>query len=268
MYSKFNLLIVFFLLNVLFCTNAADFTKVDSLYHDGKYEQGLNILLTMYDKNNPDSAIIWRICRMYYEIADAMPKKEKQLKINKFNQALDFARPYLDMQDGGRLDRAQVVFWYAASLGSRGETIGIKESLDTVKDLFRLANKAISIDPTFAAPYLLMGRVDDAVPSFLGGDKFRMGINLSKGIELNPTDMSLLVDSAKAFYDRNWDIRKKYNMAKKMGNTDGTPQNLSDREYAKQILDQAVKVYFGIKNPSRREMNKYNEAVKLLKKLD
>jgi hypothetical protein len=267
MYLK-NKLIAFLLIVIIsFSIFPTDFTNIDNLYHDGKYQEGLNILLTMHDKNKPDPAVIWRICRMYYEIADLIPNKDKQKKINKFNEALDFTRPYLDLQTGDKLDRAQIVFWYAASLGSRGETIGIKESLDTVKDLFKLADKAISIDPTFAAPYLLKGRIDDAVPSFLGGDKFRMSINLTKGIELNPKDMNLLVDSAHAFIKRDWDVEKKRKNASKMNKTDGSPQNLSDREYAKQILNMAIKVYLEIKNPSKREMNKYNEAIRLLKKI-
>ncbi len=243
-----------------------DFSDADTLYDKGKYYEGLNVVLKMHNDSNPDPAVIWRISRFYYEIGDGL-LKEKKAKIKQFSQALKFSEPYLEIKNGNKEDRAQVVFWYAAILGARGEVIGIKESLDTVPVLFKLADKSIAIDPTFAAPYLLKGRIDDAVPDFLGGDKFRMGENFSMAIKMNIKDLNILVDAAKAFIKRNWDGDKKQKMAEKKGKNDGTPQNLSDKEHAKQLLDIAIKTFSSMQSPAKRDEDKFNEAKNLLQKL-
>jgi len=36
-----------------------------------------------------------------------------------------------------------MVFWYAVNYGAREKVIGIKESLDILPDLYKLADKAI-----------------------------------------------------------------------------------------------------------------------------
>ena len=180
---------------------------------------------------------------------------------------MEVSEQFLDIKKGTNLDKAQVIFWYTACYGSRAELIGIKESLDILPDLFNLADKAIKLDPTFAAPYLLLGRIDDAVPFFLGGDKFRMGKNLSKAIEYNPKDMSVLVESGELFLKRGWDSNKKKKMAEKVKDNDGTPQYLSDKEYAKILLKKSLELFKSIKDPSVREKMKYQDAIKLLEKI-
>jgi len=257
--------IVFLFLIVSFnLLYSEDLQEIDELYKQGKYQVGLDKLKRMHNSSNPDPAVIWRISRMYYELAEEL--SDKKAKIDKYTEGMNSSASYLNIKNGDKLDRAQVVFWYAVNLGARGEVIGIKESLDIVPKLFELADKAISIDPTFAAPYLLKGRIDDAVPSFLGGDKFRMGINFTMAIKLQK-ELNILVDSARGFIKRNWDADKKQKMKEKMNKTDGTPQNLSDKEYAKQLLKEAIGLFHTISRPSKREKMKYDEAVELYKKV-
>ena len=271
MNCRFNIKFFLIIILSLFIYNTfytKDFKTVDDLYHVGKYQEGIKILEKEYNISNPDPEIIWRITRFYFEIADALPDKEKQEKIRYYSKGMDIAKQFLDIKKGTNLDRAQVIFWYTACYGSRAELIGIKESLDILPDLFNLADKAIALDPTFAAPYLLLGRIDDAVPFFLGGDKFRMGKNLSKAIKYNSKDMSVLVDSGELFLKRGWDSNKKKKMAEKSGEDDGTPQDLSDKEYAKFLLDNSLELYKNIKDPSVREKIKYKDALELLKKIN
>ena len=195
-------------------------------------------------------------------------RKIRRISIVYFTKGMDISKQFLDITYGEKLTRAEIIFWYTANYGSRGETIGIKESLDIVPDLFNLADRALALDPTFAAPYLLKGRIDSSVPSFLGGDKFRMGVNLSKAILYNPTDMSVLVDSSVAFINRDWNVSDKRKKAiNNKGETDGTPSNISDKEYAKKLLNQAIDQYKSLENPTKRDTLKLNEANELLKKL-
>jgi tetratricopeptide (TPR) repeat protein len=243
-----------------------NFDHVDTLYEEGKYEEGVKILEKEFSKSASDPEIIWRISRFYFELAEEADKKSKKDKIALYTKAMDVARPFLDISYGDKLTRAEIIFWYAASYGSRGEVIGIKESLDTVPELFSLADKAIALDPTFAPAYLLKGRIDSSVPSFLGGDKFRMGVNIGKALYYNSKDMSMLVDSANAFLNRDWEVKKKNSVFKKSG-PDGNPADISDKDYAKKLLGEAVELYKTFSKPTKRDGEKFREALDILKKL-
>jgi hypothetical protein len=268
MNKNFKLFIFLFLSMLsIYWLFPADFSAVDDLYKNGMYEDGLKKLKENFNKDNPDPAVIWRMSRMIYEIADAMPMKNKKDKILKFTEGMDTVKPFLEFTAGNNEDIAQMIFWFDANFGARGETIGIKESLDIIPELFKYADKALSFDPKYAAAYLMKGRIDDAVPAFLGGDKFRLGINFSKAIKYNSKDMNVLVDAAKAFFNRNWDKDKKSSMATKKSMTDETPQDLSDREYAKNLLNQAVNLFKSFDKPSVRDKSKYDQAISLLKRL-
>lgn len=269
MYKKYyKIIIIFFIfiLNYVNFINSTDFKIIDDLYHNGKYQEGLTILENEYDTLYPDIKIIWRISRFYYEIADSLPDKNKQEKIEYYTKGMEISALYIEMTDGEKSDRAQLIFWYTACYGSKAELIGIKESLDVIPELFMLADKAIELDPAFAAPYLLLSRVDEEVPALLGGDKFRMGKNLSKAIKNNPEDISVLVESGELFLNRGWDIDKKKKMTEKNGEEDGSPKNLSDKEYAKILIEKALELFKNIDNPSVRDKNNYQLAMELLKK--
>ena len=206
---KIRILAFFIILSAVNLVIANNFDQVDKLYSEGKYAEGLKIIEKDFNHTNPDPEIIWRISRFYFEIAEETDKKNKKDKIENYTKGMEAAKQFLEITYGEKLTRAEIIFWYTANYGSRGETIGIKESLDIVPELFKLADKALSLDPAFAAPYLLKGRIDSSVPSFLGGDKFRMGVNLSKAIYYNADDMSVLVDSAVAFLNRDWSVSDK-----------------------------------------------------------
>jgi hypothetical protein len=225
------------------------------------------MLKSSFDPSKPDPAIIWRMSRDTFELAEAIPGSQKKEKIAKYTEAMDIAKPYLDIAYGEKNDRANIIFYYATNYGSRGRVIGIKESLDNIPELKRLADKSLEIDPTLSLAYLLKAKIEEEVPSFLGGDKFKMGIFYSMTLKYDPENLTVLYDAAYAFYNRNWDANKKKSMADKNGKTDGTPQEMSDRDYAKTIAEKAVETYGKIKNPSDRDKKQYGNALKLLKTL-
>ena len=244
-----------------------DLKMIDELNHDGKYEESLKLLKGSFDPANPDPAIIWRMSREIFELAEATPSSRKNEKIAKYTEAMNVAKPYLDIKTGDKYDRASIVFFYASNFGSRGRVIGISESLGNLPELKSLADKALAIDPSLSLAYLLKAKIEEEVPSFLGGDKFLMGTYFSMSLKYDAENLTVLYDAANALYNRNWDVKKKRSMTDKYGKDDGTPQDLTDREYAKKILEQAVIVYKKIKNPSLRDKEQYDNAVKLLSRL-
>lgn len=255
---------IIFLLITTSALTALDNKQTDELHRLGNYQNELILLTNSFDKNNPQPEIIWRIGRSTFEIAEKI--NDKELKIKKYQEAIDFLAPYLEINNGTKRERALIIHWYAANLGSKANTQGVLDSLDIVPDLRMLADKAQSIDPTFSDPYFVKARIDDRLPSLLGGDKFRMGSNMSKALELNSTDITVYVDGAKAFYNRNWSAKKKNEIKNKKGKSDGTPLTLSDREYAMKLINIAIKLYENRSNASARDKIKYNEALVLKKK--
>lgn len=261
--KRFFISIYFIFFAVLFIS-AQNWTTIDNFYRDGKYNEGLKEALTLLNQNKTNISLLWRISRFYLEIGDET--KDKKEKIATYSKGMEIAEPYINNTNDPKEERAQLFFWYTANFASRSKAIGIMESINTLPKLFELVDQNIAIDPTFAAPYLLKGRIDLEVPSFLGGNVFRMGESFSLAIKYNPKDLSVLVDAADGFYKRNWDANRKKREAEKQNKTDGTPENLSDREYSKILLEMAFNVYKEMKEPTKRDTLKYNEGLELYKK--
>ncbi len=254
------LILIFFLFNLY----SVDYKKIDEFYTEGKYSEGLTVSLKDFDKNKPDIALIWRISRFYLEMGDET--KVKKEKVDSYTKGMDFAAPYYQNSTADLSDRAQIFFWYTANFASKSKAIGIMESISTLPELFKLVDENIKIDPAFAPPYLLKGRIDVEVPGFLGGDDFRMGESFALALKYNSNDLNVLVDAADGFIKRNWDVNRKAKEKEKRQKSEGNPENLSDRDYAKQLLDRAFNLYKSLEKPTKRETVKYNEGLELLKK--
>ncbi len=264
--QKKILIICLIVLSYLLFSN--DLATLDKLLDEGKYSEALPVAEQLFDKSNPDAKILWKLARVYYELADGAKTKKETISI--CEKGMGIMKPFINGNiNGEAIDKAKVVYWYDVLYSRRGKAIGIKESLDIIPELFNLADKAISIYKEFGEPYHLKAMIDDAVPSFLGGNKFRMGINFNNALKYDPENLTFIVDAANSFYDRNWDVKKRESEAKKNNMTgDGTPSNLSDREYAKQLINKAIQI--AEKKGSSltfSEKKKYAEAKELAKKI-
>lgn len=259
-------IIVTFLFTISFTVSALDFESTDKLHLLGRYDEEQSLLLSSYDASSPDPALLWRVGRVFFERAERISDDDKDKKIAIYDRALTFLKPYLDISYGTKRDRALIVHWYTANYGSKASTKGTLEALSVVPDLFELTDKALAIDPAFSDPYFVKAKIDDRLPGFAGGDKFRMGENLARALLYNSTDITVHVDGAKALYKRGWSVDKKKDLAEKKGRSDGTPADKSDREYAVILLQRAIKLYTEKELPTARDKEKYAEAIKLLKK--
>lgn len=262
---KFLLLVFILILSYSIVPN--DLATLDRLLDEGKYSEALPVVEKLFDKTKPEAKVLWKLGRVYYELADASKSKKETISICEKGMAI--MKPFIDGNIGGEpIDKAKVVYWYDVLYSRRGKAIGIKESLDIIPELFSLADKAISIYKEIGEPYHLKAMIDDAVPSFLGGDKFRMGVNFNYALKYDPENLTFIVDAANGFYERNWDSKKREAEAKKNNmKDDGTPSGLSDRAYAKQLIDKAIKIAESKKSLTFSEKKKYNEALELSKKI-
>jgi hypothetical protein len=214
---KFIICLLIFFYFISFNRNlyGFDLETVDSLNYQGKYEEALKLLKDNFNPNSPRAEILWRMGREIFEIAEAIPVNNKDRKISNFDQGVVLLKDYLEINNGSALDKARLIHWYTANYASKAKTIGALKALSIVPELFTLEDKAQKIDPTFSDPYFLKAKIDETLPDFLGGDKVRMGVNLSRSIIYNTDDLTVLVEGAVIFYDRNWSRQKKDDLGKK-----------------------------------------------------
>ena len=179
--------------------------------------------------------------RELYE--DAKIIKSKKEKLSKLEEGQKILEPYYNLKNGSPRDRATLIFWYAVFSSEMARTKGIKESLDNIPNLFKYCNESISIDKEYGDPYYLKAMINDGLPTLFGGDKVQMSLDITKAISMDSDNYTYLVDGATAFLNRNWDIKKKINeSSKKRISNDGSPADLSDKEYAKEISREGYKI--------------------------
>jgi hypothetical protein len=221
--------------------------------------------MTVFNKSLPDASVIWRIGREIYESTKYI--KDKKDKLAKLDEGLEFLKPFYDLKSGESRDRSSIIYWFAVLSSEKARTKGIKESLDNIPNLFKYCNDAMAIDPDFGDPYYLKAMIDDGLPSMFGGNKFNMSVNLSKALKCDQNNYWYLVDGAKAYKNRNWDVKKKKKTSAEKGKDDGSPQNLDDAEYAKELLKKALDVFNADMDKTKVDQEKIEEAKKLLDKM-
>lgn len=270
MKNKLIKLLLFF----LFLTSFVVFSDnilitADDLDFNGKYEEALKLLVDNNDVSNPDLKIIWRIARETFEIADKLSSKDEKVKF--FDQGIEITKPFIDIEYGDKRDRAEMIHWYAVNYASKMKVLGIfggRESMNVLPNVFKMINRCIEIDPEYASAYFFKAKLQDDAPFFLGGDKFEMAVNYQNVLKYadEKEQFFFLVDIAKSFYNRNWSIKKKEDVSNRKDNyqSDGTPEDLSDREYAYQLLIKAKELYDNSKKHSKRDIDKYVELIPLI----
>lgn len=254
-------------LNLFLCgvlLSANDYSKLDSMIDNNKHFEALNLMKEQLNMSSPEAALLWRIGWAYYERVDNSVNKAEKVTIA--DEALLYLKPYLDMSVGNRQDRAKIIFWYAVIYSLRGQAKGIFDSLGSLPEIVGLCKKSLDLDPQFASPYHLLGLIGEAVPIGEYSNKFIMGENYTLALKYDPDNITILVDSGRSIMKRGWDLEKKKSQNSKYGRSDGTPLNLSDREYAKELLEKAVKLYETRGKLLSVDTDRYNEAKELLKK--
>ncbi|HOX32855.1 MAG TPA: hypothetical protein PLB91_11010 [Spirochaetales bacterium] len=232
---------------------AQDFAALDDLHDERKLSEELAALNALYDKADPQAAVVYRLIRCIQEVAVQMPKEKKAEKLAKFDEAINFGKPLLEVAKGGPRDRAEVYYWYGVAMGQKGQAMGVLNALFMTSDMRSNSDKALAIDPTFADPYYLKAKVDDAVPSVAGGDKTRMGQLYAKALELGPTNIWYLTDFAMALKSRNKSASFNKDGSK------GVPAGKSDMEYAVELAARARAAFDALPKPTLDQKEKMEE---------
>jgi hypothetical protein len=232
---------------------AQDYPALDALHDDRRLAEEFSALTKLYDKADPQAAVVYRLIRCIQETAVQMPKEKKGEKLAKFDEAINFGKPLLEAAKGSARDRAEVYYWYGVAMGQKGQTMGVLNALFMTGDMRANCDKALVIDPTFGDPYYLKAKVDDAVPSMAGGDKTRMGQLFAKALELAPDNVWYLSDFAMALKTRN------KNAAFNKDGTKGVPSGKSDMEYATVLAKRARDAFAALAKPTLDQKEKMDE---------
>ena len=232
---------------------AQDFAALDSLHDDKRLAEERTALNGLYDKSDPQAAVVFRIIRCLQETAVQMPKAQKSEKLAKFDEALSFGKPLLYGARGSATDRAKVLYWYGVAMGQKGQTLGVLNALFMAGDIRAVCDKAIALDPGYGDPYYLKAKLDDAIPTVAGGDKARMGQLYAQALALDPANIWYLTDFAVALKSRN------KNAAWNKDGGKGVPVGLSDMDYAVQLAKRAVSAFDALSKPTIDQRKKMDE---------
>jgi len=160
---------------------------------------------------SPDNyEILWRLSRTYVDIGEHLLKNsdtEKQKQLEYYKKSLDFARKAIASNPKGAMGYTRE----AIANGRIALFSGIWESLDLVKQTKADCEKAISLDPTEATAYYVLGRTNAKVcekprivrwPLGLGWADMDDAIkNYEKSIELRPNFIMYRLDCARAYIE-------------------------------------------------------------------
>jgi len=232
---------------------AQDFSALDALHDERQFAEELAGLKKLYTAADPQAAVVYRIIRNIQETATQMPKERKNEKLAKYDEAINFGKPLLETSKGSARDRAQVYYWYGVAMGQKGTTMGVLNALFMTGEMKGNCDKAIALDPSFPDPYFLKAKVDDAVPSFAGGDKNRMGVLFAKSIELDPNHITFLSDFAMALKTRN------KNAAFNSDGKKGVPAGMSDLDYAAELAKRARAALAALPKPTISQREKIDD---------
>ncbi len=268
-----NIFTILFLLSVFF--SFAEYNIIsdfESLEHSGEYEKALNLLRSNLNTEEARIELRWRIAQIAYELSEQ--KSSRKDKIYYYDIGIEATKPYINNSDAPNRDRAELIHWYAVNYSSKIRLLGIfagLKGITLVEDIFKLIDKMIATDASYSNAYFFRAKIRDEVPAFLGGDPVKTSLDYQTAIQLS-TDKSRIVtllEYAASLKKRNWSAQTKINELKKYGLTnDGTPLDISDKEYAIILLTELENFFNAIKNPSLRDKLLFLRSKNMLDNLE
>ena len=167
------------------------------------YQAALALDTTNYE-------VLWRISRAYVDIGEHQPAKsdqEKNDQLQTYEKSLEFANRAVTANPGGSMGYAR----RAIANGRIALFKGVWESLDLVKQTKADCEKAISLDPTNASAYYVLGRTHMKVSEKPKIIRWPLGLswanlddavkNYEKAISLRPDFIMYRIDCARAYIE-------------------------------------------------------------------
>lgn len=257
------MVLLFFVLPV--CLNSRGLSLADALHHRGEYEASYRELKKLAVRGGEtDPALGWRLARALFVIAQGLPGWSVTEKERLYDEALLILEACLERADGKSRDVSALFHWYATIKSFKALSSGFFNAINQLPDLLVLNDLAIEADPTYSAPYFFRATYYKVLPAFLGGSKQKMGDYYVTALAYSPDSVHILIDTAKALYQRNW--KKSY---VKYAGVENSPvpaewTGMPDRQLALLLLDKAILLFENDPAPSKHDSIKIEEAYRLL----
>lgn len=223
------------------------------LRQGGYFNQVMQMLMKRHNPDKPQAALLCRIAHAYYEYGTQVKDKKEAREL--YKKGIDFIAPFLDTAKGTKGERAYMIYWSALNSTYYYQSkLGVL-SLFKLGAIMKILDRAINEDPKFPQNYYLKGNIYENVPFGKYGDKFLMIKNYNTGYKVGNTEkLHIGIALAKALLKRNWDVDRKRKEAKKRNiDSDGTPMNMSDQEYAIEVCKQISALYYARRDVYRAE---------------
>jgi hypothetical protein len=113
-------------------TEASPHWDLEVLYHEHKYDEGLELAKKQVAANPDDAELYWHICRYMYEKGETIPKTDKSFdKLAWYTEMLDWATKGLEKKPGD----GHLLFAQGLANGRYGTTRGVLSSLFLADDV-------------------------------------------------------------------------------------------------------------------------------------
>tara|TARA_Y100001970_G_scaffold280275_1_gene388994 strand:- start:112 stop:849 length:738 start_codon:yes stop_codon:yes gene_type:complete len=148
-----NNILIIIIANFIFSSNLAyELNYVDSLYKIGDYNNSAKIIKNLYNQDNDNVEIIFRLARSIFLIAEEEKNQKKQAKI--YYKGFEYAKKALRLAP----NNGYANFWYAAYIGKIGLLEGTKQKILNSYKVQEYGMKAIELIPEYEHCHHLMGR--------------------------------------------------------------------------------------------------------------
>ena len=131
---------------------AREYTVIDNLIDESKYDEALSKALKLQEKNADDSDIYWQVGRCYFELLDQ--SDDDSIKKEYATKGIEFVKKSIRMNKIS----SQAHHWYAVLLGQIGVLEGTKQMIEKSYDVRKHALIAIKLDPNYDGTLHVMGR--------------------------------------------------------------------------------------------------------------
>lgn len=214
------------------------------LRQGGFFKEVMQILEKRHNPEKPQAALLSRIAHAHYETGIQVEDKKEAREL--FKKGIKYIEPYIDTATGTTGERTYLIYWYGLNKIMYYQYKYGLFALFTIDSVMKIVDRAIAEDPRFPQTYYLKAHMYENVPFGKWGDKFKMVQNYAKAYEVaNAGKLHIGNAFAKALVKRNWDVDRKGKEAQKRKvESDGTPMNLSDQEYAVEISKFIIELYY------------------------
>ena len=126
--------------------------KSDTLYYSGLYEKSYSEIKRVYNKNDNNVEVVYRMARSIF--MKAHEQKQKKTQMSYYYRGLKQAEKAMRLNK----DNGYANFWYAAYLGEIGLLESRKQAIKNSYKVKKYAIRSIELEPDFDLPYHMMGR--------------------------------------------------------------------------------------------------------------